>query len=74
VPARVIRMRFAQSLVDRLLASRWWEFDASVLRRCDYQNPERFVAGVEALADAPRYRPSTIGARTLLELLLHEPR
>ena len=74
VPGRVIRMRFAQPLVDRLLASRWWEFDASVLRRCDYRDPEGFVAGVEALGDAPRYRPSMVNARTLLDLLLRGPR
>jgi hypothetical protein len=70
VPARVIRMRFAQPLVDRLLASRWWEFDVSVMRRCDYRDPERFVADVQALGDAPRYRPERVNARTVLESLL----
>jgi len=74
VPARVIRMRFAQPLVDRLLASRGWEFDASVMRRCDYRDPERFVAGVEEQGDALRYRPAMVNARTLLELLLHGQR
>ena len=52
---------------------RSWEFDASVLRRCDYRDPEGFVAGVEALGDAPRYRPSMVNARTLLDLLLRGP-
>jgi virginiamycin A acetyltransferase len=70
VPARVVRMRFEQPLVERLLASRWWEFDVSVLRRCDYRDPERFVAAVEEQGDAPRYRPAMINAATLLGLLL----
>lgn len=29
VPARVLRMRFDQDLIDRLLALSWWEYDLS---------------------------------------------
>jgi acetyltransferase-like isoleucine patch superfamily enzyme len=32
-PARLIRMRFDQPVIDGLLALRWWEFDDEELRR-----------------------------------------
>jgi acetyltransferase-like isoleucine patch superfamily enzyme len=69
VPARTVRTRFEQPLIERLLASRWWEFDASVLKRCDYRDPWRFVEQVERLADAPRWRPRPVTATSLLQRL-----
>jgi acetyltransferase-like isoleucine patch superfamily enzyme len=69
VPARVIRMRFDAPLADALLASRWWEFDASVLRRCDYQHPVRFVEQVSALPDADRWHPAVLSGERLLQEL-----
>jgi acetyltransferase-like isoleucine patch superfamily enzyme len=33
VPARVVRQRFPQPVVDRLLATRWWQRDLETLRR-----------------------------------------
>jgi acetyltransferase-like isoleucine patch superfamily enzyme len=69
VPARVVRMRFEPALVERLLASRWWEHDASVLRRCDYRDPQRFVEQLERDAP-PRWRPPPVTAHTLLRQLL----
>jgi len=72
VPARVLRMRFEAPLVERLLASRWWEFDVSVMKRCDYRDPVRFVAQIEAEieAGATRYAPAPVQALTLIEEVL----
>ena len=72
VPARVIRMRFEAPIVERLLATRWWEFDVSVLKRCDYRDPETFVAQLEAeiAAGSTRYAPEPVRAATLLQDLL----
>lgn len=69
VPARVVRMRFEPALVEALLASRWWEFDASVLRRCDYRDPARFVEQVEALPDVDRWHPAALTGERLLQEL-----
>jgi len=65
-PARVIRMRFEPRIVDALLSSRWWELDASVLRRCDYREPERFAEQVMGLADHERWTPEALTTRQLL--------
>jgi acetyltransferase-like isoleucine patch superfamily enzyme len=73
VPAKVIRMRFPEPLIDRLLATRWWEFDASVLKRCNYREPWHFVKEVAALPDAQRYRPQPLGADALLAALATQP-
>jgi acetyltransferase-like isoleucine patch superfamily enzyme len=69
VPARVIRMRFPPHIVEGLLATRWWEFDVSVLKRCDYRDPETFLAQVEAeiAAGTPRYAPEPLCAASLLQ-------
>ena len=74
VPARVIRQRFDAPLVERLLASRWWEYDVSILKRCDYRDPETFVGQVEAenRAGAARYTPETIDALSLLRDLTEQ--
>ncbi len=69
VPARVVRMRFAPALVAQLLASRWWEFDASVLRRCDYRQPALFVAQVLRMPESSRWEPPVVDAAALLARL-----
>lgn len=52
-PARVIRSRFAEPLVERLLASRWWEWP---LETWDAIDPTR----VEALLDHAATLPGTV--------------
>jgi len=67
-----LRMRFEVPLVERLLASRWWEFDVSVMKRCDYRNPARFVEQIEAAirAGATRYTPAPVNALSLIQEVL----
>ena len=33
VPAKVLKLRFEQEIIDRLLATRWWEFNDQVLKK-----------------------------------------
>jgi chloramphenicol O-acetyltransferase type B len=44
-PARHIRYRFDENLRAALLASRWWDREASVLERCAHEirSPARFL-------------------------------
>jgi virginiamycin A acetyltransferase len=44
-PARLLRMRFQQAVVDGLLDSRWWEFDEAELCRLavHIRDPETFL-------------------------------
>lgn len=49
-PARVIRMRYDEQTVERLLAVRWWDWDdALIIERVDlFADVERFLAVAEA--------------------------
>lgn len=44
VPARVIRYRFEQPLIDRLLKSEWWLLDDEIIRKAGhFDDPEKFL-------------------------------
>jgi hypothetical protein len=47
VPARVIRLRFAEDLVARLQALEWWRFGPDQLQPLDVRDPEGFVSRLE---------------------------
>lgn len=47
LPARLIRMRFPEALIAKLLASRWWDYSAADLAGLPLDQPEAFC---EALA------------------------
>jgi len=47
VPAKVQRLRFSESVVDRLLKVRWWEFDLSELSGLPYRDVERCLPILE---------------------------
>lgn len=49
-PARIIKMRFAPELCERLNASAWWERDAAFLKKYGYlmDRPEEFLNVLEA--------------------------
>jgi len=53
VPARLIRYRFGEPLIARLLASRWWECDIRVFNAGDIRQPEAFLDALEALPERP---------------------
>jgi virginiamycin A acetyltransferase len=53
-PAKVIRMRFPEPIVERLLASQWWRFGPDVLQPLDVRDPAQFLDRLEArLAEDP---------------------
>jgi acetyltransferase-like isoleucine patch superfamily enzyme len=47
VPAKVIRYRFPEALIARLLASRWWEYDLATLGQFSFEDPEAFCSMFE---------------------------
>jgi len=51
-PARVIRMRFPDAVIERLLASRWWECHPRVVFACDITDPGRFLDQLAAQRDS----------------------
>lgn len=46
-PAVVKKLRFAPELVERLIASRWWELDPGFVFRHEFAQPETLVARIE---------------------------
>ena len=48
VPARIIRHRFGEELIERLLRSQWWRFGPDLLQPLDVREPEAFVGRREA--------------------------
>ena len=53
-PARVIRMRFPEATVQRLLAARWWMLPDTVLETLPYQNVDACLDRLEKIV--PRLR------------------
>jgi virginiamycin A acetyltransferase len=46
-PATVKKYRFAPALVERLLASRWWELDPAFVFAHEFAEPDKLVARIE---------------------------
>jgi acetyltransferase-like isoleucine patch superfamily enzyme len=69
-PARVIRRRFDDATIARLMASRWWEYDLSALPERDYSDIPVFLDRLEALkagGEARSYaQPSVVVERERL--------
>lgn len=49
VPAKIIRYRFSEGLIERLVKSEWWNCDDDTLKKCSHlaDEPERFLAELE---------------------------
>lgn len=47
-PARVLRYRFPEPLIDRLLASAWWRYGPEKVQGLDPQDPTKFLDRFEA--------------------------
>ena len=53
-PARVLRLRFGEAFVERLLRAQWWNYDPAIIEALPIEAPERFLDALEAkLADDP---------------------
>lgn len=52
-PARVIRYRFPEPVIARLLAARWWRYGPDVVGRLDPRQIEPFLDRLEQLDEPP---------------------
>jgi len=50
VPAKEIRRRFPDEIVDRLLSLQWWDYGTSILNGCDFSDIELAVGYMEKRA------------------------
>jgi len=68
VPAKIIRYRFPPDIIDRLLASRWWEYSPAILQGSHYQDPVGFLDFVEKnYQDRSPFRPEGIFAESIID-------
>jgi len=47
VPARLIRPRFNENLIERILKSKWWEYGFSAIRMADFTDPKSALDSIE---------------------------
>lgn len=75
VPAKIIRYRFSEALIQRLLATQWWRWSPDALRQAniDLNNPEAVVAAIEAgkLDHLPQYKGEVVTTKQILKLKLN---
>lgn len=57
-PAKIIKLRFPSDLVDRLLATKWWDAHPTKLMELNFENIEETITYLEEHSDSiPRYEP-----------------
>jgi len=59
VPARVLRYRFPDALIERIQRIAWWQYHVADFAGLDTANPERFLDGVEERVAAGSIAPYT---------------
>lgn len=52
-PARVLRLRFPEATIARLLALQWWRFGPDVIQRLDPRDIDRFLDAAESSTAEP---------------------
>ncbi|MDK1494053.1 CatB-related O-acetyltransferase [Sinorhizobium sp. 7-81] len=62
IPARIIRHRFSEEMIGRLLESRWWDCGPAILQGVDWSSPQRCIDMIEQriAGGFPRYSPKRI--------------
>ena len=67
VPARVIRYRYPEDMIERLLAARWWERDFEALKKLPLNDPAACLEQLDGLpmANYGRLELTRKGARRL---------
>lgn len=68
-PAKVIKYRFAEPLIERFEALGWWEYPLDILAQFQMSKPRKFCRALEERRDElERRTPQWIGAKDLLAL------
>ncbi len=52
IPAKLVRMRFPDDVIERLLMERWWRFDASSLSGLPFDDPVRALDELQSRISA----------------------
>jgi acetyltransferase-like isoleucine patch superfamily enzyme len=52
-PAKIIKYRFNDNLIESLIKSSWWTFDLSVIKKIDFTSPERALEQLSEMQHKP---------------------
>lgn len=55
-PAKVIKYRIPEDLIEPLLESEWWQYSPTQLNGCPFHDVEQALRFVEGLTDTPPYQ------------------
>jgi virginiamycin A acetyltransferase len=69
VPAKLIRYRFDERLIERFQKVRWWNCFEPDFRNFGYDDPERFLDTFEDAIERGKIRPWGCGAPLLYDLI-----
>ncbi|MBX3567008.1 MAG: hypothetical protein KF914_03060 [Rhizobiaceae bacterium] len=58
VPARLIRYRFPDDVIARLVASKWWDLPVSALKTVSFDDVEKALGKLAGKLDAPQSKPA----------------
>lgn len=70
VPARLIRYRFDERLIERFQTLRWWDYFEPDIMKFGYDDPERFLDTLENAVSAGRIKPWLPSGPTLYDLIV----
>lgn len=65
VPARVIRMRFSDKILEEISQSAWWRYAPDVIVRADPSKPDSFIERLQDLNPMPLCLPVLTGAQIM---------
>ena len=68
-PAQLIRYRFDEKLIDRLLKSKWWSYSPEIFSYGNYRDPLEFVEMMESQELPVKFNPKPVTAFDILEAL-----
>ena len=60
VPAKLIRKRFPEAIIQRLLAIEWWQYDAEDLAGVPFNDIHRALTEIEKRVAEGRMRPRAV--------------
>nr|WP_317235057.1 MULTISPECIES: CatB-related O-acetyltransferase [Pseudomonas] len=52
-PAKIIKYRFDDNLIDALIKSKWWTYDLSVIKKIEFTNPQRALEQLSEMKHKP---------------------
>jgi len=63
-PAKIIKFRFDNEIINRLQNISWWDYDPAVIAKLDFTDPERFVVKLSELIE--KFKIQKIALRKII--------